>query len=163
MLCHALFEGFHDRDDHVHIGHLAGDGGDEDADSGSDQGAGVPDCGEALGLDEHGHLGRELGEVRLDVVLEDEAGQRPCGVILVSHLGQDVDQIVVEVWILIELLQLGLDFSLRSCIGTLGFLKVTKFNLCSLIFKTFQQTFNRVRIWRKPSADGCQSILTICV
>ena len=57
--------------------HLAGYGGDEDADSGSDQGAGIPHSREALGLDEHRHLGRELGEVRLDVVLEDETGQQP--------------------------------------------------------------------------------------
>ena len=118
MLCHALWEGFQDLKDHVFC-HLAGDGCDEDADSGSDQRAGIPHCGETLGLDEHGHLGRELGEVRLDVVLEDEAGQRPRGVILISHLGQDVDQIIVEVWILIELLQLGLDFSLGCSVGTL--------------------------------------------
>ena len=111
--------------------YLAGDGCDEDPDSGPDQGAGVPDRGEALGLDEDGHLGGELGEVGLDVVLEDQARQRPGGVILIGHLCQDIDQIVVKVWILIELLQLGLNFSLCGCVGTLGFLKITKFFLCS--------------------------------
>ena len=62
--------------------------------------------------------------MRLDVVLEDEPGQRPGGVILGGHLGQDIDQIVVKVRILIQLLKLGLDFSLCGRVGTLGFLKI---------------------------------------
>ena len=50
---------------------LAGDSGNEDANSGSDQRTGIPHRGETLGLDERRHLGGELGEVRLYVILED--------------------------------------------------------------------------------------------
>ena len=59
---------------------------------------------ETLVLDEEGNVVRELGEVGLHVVLEYQAGQGPGGIVLVGHLGEDVDEIVVEVWILIELL-----------------------------------------------------------
>ena len=83
---------------------LAGDGGDQDADRGADERARVPHRGQALGLNEHRHLGRELGEVSLHFVLQNKPRQRSRGVILGRHLGEDVDEIVVEVWILIELL-----------------------------------------------------------
>ena len=55
----------------------------------------------------------------LHVVLEYQAGEGPGGVVLGGHLGEDVDEIVVEVWILIELLQLGLDFSLGGGVWAL--------------------------------------------
>ena len=77
---------------------------------------------ETLVLDEEGNVVRELGEVGLHVVLQDQSGQRPRGIILSRHLGEDVDEIIVEVWVLIQLLQLGLDFSLCCCVWTLGFL-----------------------------------------
>ena len=112
--------------------HLAGYCGDEDAHGGPDEGAGVPHGGETLRLDEHRHLGGELGEVRLDVVLEDEAGQGPGGVILVGHLGQDIDEIIVKVRILIELLKLGLNFSLCGRVGTLRFLKINQIKLMTI-------------------------------
>ena len=70
--------------------YLAGDGCDEDSDFGPDPGAGVANGGNALGLDENGHLGGELGEVCIDVVIEDQAGQHPGGVILIGHLFIDV-------------------------------------------------------------------------
>ena len=58
----------------------------------------------------------------LHVVLEYQAGQGPGGIVLGGHLGEDVDEIIVKVWVLIQLLQLGLDFSLCCCVWTLGFL-----------------------------------------
>ena len=69
--------------------YLADDGCDEDSDFGPDQGAGVA---HGLGLDEDGHLGGELGEVCLDVVIKDQARQRPGsdGVILIGHIFLDV-------------------------------------------------------------------------
>ena len=50
--------------------YLAGDGCDEDSDFGPDQEAGVTLGGNALGLDED-------GELCFDIVIEDQAGQRP--------------------------------------------------------------------------------------
>ena len=58
----------------------------------------------------------------LHVVLQDQAGQRPRGIIFPRHLGENVNEIIVEVWVLVELLQLGLDLSLSGCVRTLGFL-----------------------------------------
>jgi hypothetical protein len=54
-----------------------GDGDDEDADGGADEGAGVAHRQQALALDELGHLGGEVAQVRLHVVLQDQARQRP--------------------------------------------------------------------------------------
>ncbi len=56
---------------------LDGDGDDEDADGGADEGAGVAHRQQALALDELGHLGGEVAQVRLHVVLQDQARQRP--------------------------------------------------------------------------------------
>ena len=58
----------------------------------------------------------------LHVVLQDQPGQRPRSIIFPRHLGEDVDEIIVKVRVLIELLQLGLDLSLCCGVGTLGFL-----------------------------------------
>ena len=58
----------------------------------------------------------------LHVVFEDQPGQRPRGIIFPRHLGEDVNQIIVKVRVLIELFQLGLDLSLCSGVWTLGFL-----------------------------------------
>ncbi len=56
---------------------LDGDGDDEDADGGADEGAGVAHRQQAFALDELGHLGGEVAQVRLHVVLQDQARQRP--------------------------------------------------------------------------------------
>ena len=56
---------------------LDGDGDDEDADGGADEGAGVAHRQQALALDELRHLGGEVAQVRLHVVLQDQARQRP--------------------------------------------------------------------------------------
>ena len=58
----------------------------------------------------------ELVEVGLRVVLEDQPAQGPGGVVLVGHLGEDVDQVVVEVWILVQLLESLLYFPLCCCV-----------------------------------------------
>ncbi len=50
---------------------LDGDGDDEDADGGADEGAGVAHRQQALALDELRHLGGEVAQVRLHVVLQD--------------------------------------------------------------------------------------------
>ncbi len=55
---------------------LDGDGDDEDADGGADEGAGVAHRQQALALDELRHLGGEVAQVRLHVVLQDQARQR---------------------------------------------------------------------------------------
>jgi hypothetical protein len=56
---------------------LDGDGDDEDADGGADEGAGVAHRQQALALDELRHLGGEVAQVRLHVVLQNQARQRP--------------------------------------------------------------------------------------
>ena len=99
------------------------DCGDENADSGSDERRLVPDGLEALGLDEGRDILGELVEVSLDIVLEDETGQRSGGFILRPQLGQNVDQVAVEVRVSVELLELLLHGSLRRCVRTLGLSK----------------------------------------
>ena len=89
----------------------------------SDQRGRIPHCWEALGLDENGDLCGELVEVGLHIVLEDQATEGAGGVVLVSHLGEDVDQVVVEVWVLVQLLQSLLHFPLCCCVWTLWLLQ----------------------------------------
>ncbi len=50
---------------------LDGDGDDEDADGGADEGAGVAHRQQALALDKLRHLGGEVAQVRLHVVLQN--------------------------------------------------------------------------------------------
>lgn len=54
---------------------LGGNGGDEDAHRGPDQGRAVPNAFQAFRLDEVSHLLGELLKVRLHIVLEDQATQ----------------------------------------------------------------------------------------
>ena len=82
------------------------DRGDEDSDCGPDERGGVSDGAKALALDERGDLFWEGPEVRLHVVLEDEAGERARCLILGRHLGEHVDEIRIEVRVTVELLQL---------------------------------------------------------
>ena len=55
----------------------------------------------------------------LHVVLKDQATEGAGGVVLVGHLGEDVDQVVIEVWVLVQLLKSLLDFPLGCCVWTL--------------------------------------------
>ena len=94
--------------------------GDKYADGGPDERGGVAHRVEALRADEVRHLRGERPQVRLHVVLEDEAGERSRGLVLVGHLGQHVDQVRVEVRVAVQLLQLVLDGALRRGVGGLG-------------------------------------------
>ena len=73
------------------------DGGDEDADGGPDQGRGVSQGVEAFQPDELGHLLREVVEMRLHIVLEDETRKGAGGLVLLGQLGQHIDQVGVKV------------------------------------------------------------------
>ena len=66
-----------------------------------DQRGWISDCRQALRFDKERHIVGELGEVGLHVVLQDQPGQRPRGIVLPRHLGEDVDEIIVKVWILV--------------------------------------------------------------
>ena len=91
------------------------DRGDEDSDGGPDERGGVSDGAEALALDEGGDLLGEGPEVRLHVVLEDEAGEGARRLVLVRHLGEHVDEVRIEVRVTVELLQLLLHGALCTC------------------------------------------------
>ena len=59
----------------------------------------------------------------LHVVLKDQATEGAGDVVLVRHLREDVDQVVVEVWILVQLLKSLLHLPLCCCVWTLGLLQ----------------------------------------
>ena len=60
--------------------------------------------------------------MRLHIVLKDQATEGSGGVVLVGHLGEDVYQVVVEVWVLVQLLKSLLYLSLCCCVWTLRLL-----------------------------------------
>jgi len=83
----------------------AGDGGDQDAHGGSDQGRGVAHCLQTLVFDVLHNRWLQIAAVRKDVVLEDQATHRARVLIFRCQFSQDIDEVVVEVRIVIELLQ----------------------------------------------------------
>jgi len=83
----------------------AGDCCDQDAHGGSDQGRGVAHCLQTLIFDVLHNRWLQIAAVRKDVVLEDQATHRARVLIFRCKFSQDIDEIVVEVWIVIEFLQ----------------------------------------------------------
>ena len=81
----------------VEDGSPACNSGDQDADSCPDQGGGVSNCLETSFLEVDRHIRRELVEVRLHIVLEDETGQGAGCHSFSFLLGQHVQQVAVEI------------------------------------------------------------------
>jgi len=81
-----LAEGWQELGPRLNVGRLADDGGDEDADGGAYQLAGVADALEALALDEGLAPVGKLVEEGLGIVFEDQAAERAGRVICVRRL-----------------------------------------------------------------------------
>ena len=104
----------------------------------------------------------------LHVVLEDQPAQGPGGVVLVGHLGEDVDQVVVEVWILVQLLESLLYFPLCCCVWTLGLLhpslrceseECPKKSVPKMSHERVPKNVPKVIIYLKELQDLAQAIL----
>ena len=74
---------------------------DERTSGGPDQRGGVGDGLHALLLDERLHLIGKARVVHLDVVLENESSYGPRRFVLRLELGEDKDEVVVEIWVLV--------------------------------------------------------------